>query len=65
MIAHTSLMINSAVSHAKKQLELHARKGTESNLNIVEVAKLKDIVDQRHPILNDDHQSIFFGASQN
>jgi hypothetical protein len=58
-------MINSAVSHAKKQLQLHAQKGTKSDLNIYEVAKLMDVVEQRHPILSSEPQSIFFSASQN
>jgi hypothetical protein len=65
MIAHTSLMINSAVSHAKKQLELHAQKGVNSNLSIYEVANLMDLVEQRHTIFQSEKKSIFFSASQN
>jgi hypothetical protein len=58
-------MINNAVSHAKKQLAVHAEKGAESRLSIFEVAKLMDMV--RHEPLpkKAEGESIFFSFSEN
>lgn len=65
MIAHTNFMIDNAVSHAKKQLEVHAEKGAESTLNIIEVAKLMDIVRNEPQPKKLENESIFFRFSEN
>ncbi len=65
MIAHTNFMIDNAVSHAKKQLEVHAQKGAESSLSIHEVAKLKDMVRLAPKPKKSENESIFFSFSRN
>ncbi len=65
MMTHTNFMINNAVSHAKKQLEAHAQRGSKSTLSIYEVAKLMDVVRQEPQPKKSADESIFFGFSEN
>lgn len=58
-------MINNAVSLAQYKLKLHQDKGQNSELSIMEVAKLMDIIYFGPSKIEDSEDSIFFQFSYN
>ena len=60
-----STMINNAVSLAKTKLERHKAMGKNSNLSIVEVAQLMDLVTFGPNIPQVKNSMLFFGYGIN
>lgn len=60
-----STMINNAVSMAKTKLERHKAMGKNSNLSIVEVARLMDLVTFGPNLPRVQNSMIFFNYSAN
>lgn len=58
-------MINNAISLAQYKLKLHQAKGQNSELSIIEVAKLMDIIHFSPVQQSDKRESIFFQFSKN
>lgn len=58
-------MINNAVSLAQYKLKLHQDQGQNSELSIIEVAKLMDIIYFGPCAIEDKKESIFFQFSYN
>jgi hypothetical protein len=60
-----STMINNAVSLAKTKLERHKAMGKSSNLSVVEVARLMDLVTFGPNMPHVQNSMLFFGYSTN
>lgn len=60
-----STMINNAISLAKSKLARHKAMGKNSNLSIVEVAQLMDLVTFGPNLPQVKSSSLFFGYSFN
>ena len=60
-----STMINNAVSLAKTKLERHKAMGRNSNLSIIEVAQLMDLVTFGSNMPEAKNSMLFFGYSVN
>lgn len=58
-------MINNAISLAQYKLKLHQAKGPKSELSILEVARLMDIIHFSPVSHSDRRESIFFQFSKN
>jgi hypothetical protein len=58
-------MINNSISLAQYKLQLHKQKGTNSDLSILEVAKLMDVIHFGVQIQAAGSEGIFFQVSRN
>lgn len=58
-------MINNSISLAQYKLKLHKDKGVHSDLSILEVAKLMDLIHFGPQIENSGNENIFFQFSRN
>ena len=60
-----NMIMNYSVTMAKKQLEQHSAKGSESNLSVFEVANLKDMINGHREFAARDTRTVFFNFSEN
>ncbi|MEX2485159.1 MAG: hypothetical protein WED10_11385 [Brumimicrobium sp.] len=65
MIVNTNVVVKSTVNLAKKQLEVHAKQGSKSNLSIYEVARLMDTIRHQNNQNNVGKDNTIFNFSHN
>ena len=65
MFQNSTTMMSNTVELAKKQLEIHAKAGSKSNLSIYEVAELMDTVRKMSKNNQREKPSIFYSFSNN